>query len=70
MILKTLTRYEEIMQKDLYDVYMVLLNGDDVWWQGMAIDGGDALSQALDYAKYDYKQEVRSFEICLAEVQQ
>jgi hypothetical protein len=56
------------MNKDLYDVYMVLLNGDDVWWQGMAIDGGDALSQALDYAKDDYKQEVRSFDICLSEV--
>jgi hypothetical protein len=48
---------------------MVLLNGEDVWWQGMAIDGGDALDKALDYARDDYHQEVRSFEICLAEVE-
>ena len=57
------------MNKDLYDVYMVLLNGDDVWWQGMAIDGGDALDKALDYARDDYNQDVKSFEICLSEVE-
>jgi hypothetical protein len=57
------------MNTDLYDVYMVLLNGEDVWWRGMAVDGGDALDKALDYARDDYHQDVKSFEICLSEVQ-
>jgi hypothetical protein len=52
------------MSEDLYDVYMVLEDGQDVWWQGYAVDGGVALAKALDYAKDDYHQEVRSWEIC------
>jgi hypothetical protein len=49
---------------DLYDIYMTLEDGQDVWWQGYAVDGGEALGLALDYARDDYKQEVASFEIC------
>lgn len=51
------------MVKDKYNVYMTLLDGQDIWWQGMAVDGGEALEQAFDYAKDDYKQEVKAWDI-------
>jgi hypothetical protein len=54
-------------QTDLYDVYMVLVSGEDIWWQGLATDGGDAVSKAFDYARDDYKQEVKSYEVRLSE---
>jgi len=51
--------------EEIYNVYMVLDDGQDVWWQGMAIDGGDALDKALDYARADYNcTSVRSWDIC------
>jgi hypothetical protein len=58
-----------IMSKDLYNVYMVLDTGEDVWWQGFAVDGGEALEQALEYAKEDYNcTSVRSWDICGEEI--
>lgn len=48
---------------DTYNVYMTLLNGNDIWWQGQAKDGGDALEQAWDYALADYKCEPKSWDI-------
>jgi hypothetical protein len=56
------------IEKDIYNVYMVLLDGQDVWWQGTAIDGGDALEQAWQYAIDDYKCEPRSWDICGEEI--
>jgi hypothetical protein len=51
------------MNKDLYNVYMTLKNDEDIWWQGYAIDGGDALNQAWEYAMDDYKCEPRAWDI-------
>lgn len=48
---------------DTYNVYMVLRNKKDVWWQGLATDGGDALEKAWDYALSDYKSEPQSWDI-------
>jgi hypothetical protein len=48
---------------DTYNVYMVLRNKRDVWWQGDATDGGDALEKAWDYALADYKSEPQSCDI-------
>jgi len=48
---------------DTYNVYMTLLNGKDIWWQGQAKDGGDALEQAWDYALADYKCEPKAWDI-------
>jgi|APIni6443716594_1056825.scaffolds.fasta_scaffold230604_2 hypothetical protein len=48
---------------DTYNVYMVLRNKRDVWWQGLATDGGDALEKAWDYALADYKSEPQSWDI-------
>jgi len=57
------------MVKDLYNVYMVLDTGEDVWWQGYAVDGGEALDLALDYAREDYNcHSVRSWDICGEEI--
>jgi len=49
--------------KDAYNVYMVLLDGQDVWWQGLATDGGDALEKAWDYALADYGSKPQSWDI-------
>lgn len=56
------------MTKDLYNVYMVLLDKRDVWWQGMALDGGDALEQAWQYALDDYGCEPYSWDITGEEI--
>jgi hypothetical protein len=56
------------MSEDLYNVYMVLQDGRDVWWQGMAIDGGDALEQAWQYAIDDYQCEPKSWDITGEEI--
>jgi hypothetical protein len=56
------------LQKDIYNVYLVLQDGQDVWWQGNAIDGGDALEQAWQYAIDDYKCEPHSWDICGEEI--
>ena len=49
--------------QDTYNVYMVLLDGQDVWWQGLATDGGDALEKAWDYALADYGSKPHSWDI-------
>jgi hypothetical protein len=57
------------MVKDLYNVYMVLDTGEDAWWQGYAVDGGEALDLALEYAREDYNcHSVRSWDICGEEI--
>lgn len=56
------------MPKDLFNVYMTLIDGQDVWWQGMAFDGGDALEQAWAYALADYQCEPKSWDICGEEI--
>lgn len=58
----------ESMTNDIYNVYMVLLDNRDVWWQGTAIDGGHALEQAWDYALTDYGCEPKSWDICGEEI--
>lgn len=49
--------------QDTYNVYMVLMDRRDVWWQGLATDGGDALEQAWDYALVEYGSEPYSWDI-------
>ena len=51
------------MSKDLYNVYMVLTDKRDVWWQGLAKDGGEALDLAWEYAINDYGCEPWSWDI-------
>jgi hypothetical protein len=35
----------------IYDIYMVLDNGLDCWWQGEAESSAEALDKAWDYAE-------------------